>query len=269
MDFREDSFMLTMALIVIVFILGQSLFFLVKAMKQGKKLGMAKSTLNNTVIQSVLFTITPALSIVATVIALAPALGIILPWIRLSVIGNISQETSAATAALEASGVHSITVPVTDKTTFATVMWDMTLASSLPLLILPLALKRLQKGVGKAVGKAGNAKLTDALAAAAFIGLISAFIAKALAGRGTGVQAADGTVTYNYDGAGLMSVATLIVAVVVMLILSKIAEKHNVNWLKNFAMPIAMFTAMGVAVLMAQVLPEEIAHFEFRAPIVS
>ena len=37
-----------------------------------------------------------ALAIVATVLALSNALGIILPWIRLSVIGNISQETTAA-----------------------------------------------------------------------------------------------------------------------------------------------------------------------------
>ena len=269
MDFREDSFMLVVALVVIAFILGQSVFFLIRALRQGKKLGIPKSTLNNTMVQSVLFTITPALAIVATVIALAPALGIVLPWIRLSVIGNISQETSAATAALEASGVQSITMPVTDKTTFAAVMWVMTLASSLPLIILPLCLKRLQRGIGKAVDKAANPKLTDALAAAAFIGLISAFIAKALAGRGTGTSAADGTITYNYDGAGLMSVTTLIVAVAVMLILSKIAEKRDIAWLKNFAMPIAMFTAMGVAVLMAQVLPEEIAHFEFRAPAIT
>ena len=66
-----------------------------------------------------------------------------------------------------------------------------------------------------------------------------------------------------------MSVTTLIVAVAVMLILSKIAEKRDIAWLKNFAMPIAMFTAMGVAVLMAQALPEEIAHFEFRAPAIT
>ena len=269
MDFREDTFMLVIALAEIAFILAQSLFFLIKALRQGKKLGIPKATMNNTIIQSVLFTVTPALAIVATVIALAPALGIVLPWIRLSVIGNISQETSAATAALEAAGAQSITVPVTEKTTFAAVMWVMTLSSSLPLVLLPLCLKRLQRGIGKAVDKVANPKLTDALAAAAFIGLISAFIAKALAGRGTGTEGADGAITYNYDGAGLMSVATLISAVAVMLILSKIAEKHNIGWLKNFAMPIAMFTAMGVAVLMAQILPEQIALFEFRAPAIT
>ncbi|MBR1810404.1 MAG: DUF5058 family protein [Clostridia bacterium] len=269
MDFREDSFMLILALAVIAFVLVQSAAFLLKAWKQGKRIGLSSATMKNTVIQSVLFTITPALAIVATVIALAPALGIILPWIRLSVIGNISQETAAATAAIEATGAGGITVPITDKTTFATVMWVMTLASSLPLIVLPLTLKRLQRGVKKAVSKAANPVLTDALAAAAFIGLIAAFIAKALAGVGTCAVDADGVITYNYDGAGLLSVATLISSVVIMLILSKIAEKHNVNWLKNFAMPISMFAAMGIAILLTQLLPESIAHFEFRPPVVS
>ena len=269
MDFREDSFMLVVGIAVVAFIMAQSVAFLIKAFRQGKRIGLSAATMKNTMIQSVLFTITPALAIVATVIALAPALGIILPWIRLSVIGNISQETAAATAAIEATGGNSISVPISDKTTFATVIWVMTLASSLPLVILPLALKRLQRGINKAVSKAGNPALTDALAAAAFIGLIAAFIAKSLAGIGTGSVAADGTITYNYDGAGLLSVATLVCAVAFMLILSKIAEKKNWDWLRNFAMPISMFAAMGVAILLANVLPASIAYYEFRPAVIS
>lgn len=271
MDFREDSLMLALGLIVIVFILAQSTAFLVRAVKRGNQIGISKTVMKNTVIQSILFTITPALAIVATIIAIMPALGIILPWIRLSVIGNITQETAAASAAIEAAsnGSAGLSLPITDEKSFATVMWVMTLASSLPLIILPLCLKRIQSGMNKAMGKTGDSKLTDTLAAAAFIGLIAAFIAKALAGKGTGIQAADGTVTYNYDGAGLMSVATLVVAVVLMLILSKIAEKKDIKWLQNFAMPISMFAAMGFAVLLSQILPESIAYFEFRTPIIS
>lgn len=270
MDFRENTFMLILGLIVIAFILAQSAAFLIRAVKRGNEIGISKSTMKNTVIQSVLFTVTPALAIVATIIALTPALGIILPWIRLSVIGNITQETAAATAAIEAvSNSGSLSAAITDEKIFATVMWVMTLASSLPLIILPLCLKRIQHGVNKAIGKSGDAKLTDTLAAAAFIGLIAAFIARALAGKGTGTAAVDGTITYNYDGAGLMSVATLVVSVVLMLVLSKIAEKKNIKWLQNFAMPISMFAAMGFAILLSQVLPESIAHFEFRPPVIS
>lgn len=271
MDFREDTFMLILGIIVVVFILAQSVFFLVRAVKQGKKIGLSTDVMKNTAIQSALFTITPALAIVATIVALSPALGIILPWIRLSVIGNITQETAAASAAIEAAtgGAASLSVPITDKGDFSVVMWVMTLASSLPLIILPLCLKRIQRGVNKALNKSGDQKLTDTLAAAAFIGLIAAFIARALAGKGTGTTNPDGSVTLNYDGAGLLSVSTLIVSVVIMLVLSKIAEKKNIRWLQNFAMPISMFAAMGFAVVLSMILPESIAHFEFRAPIIS
>lgn len=270
MDFREDSFMLALGAAVVLFILAQSTAFLVRAFKRGKQIGLSNQILKNTVIQSVLFTVTPALAIVATIIALTPALGIILPWIRLSVIGNITQETAAASAAVEAAsgGAAGLATPITDQTTFATVMWVMTLASSLPLVVLPLCLKRIQRGVNRAMGKSGDAKLTDSFAAAAFIGLIAAFIARALAGRGTAVRAADGLIQYNYDGAGLLSVSTLLVAVGLMLVLSRLAEKKEIGWLQNFAMPISMFAAMGFAVFLSQILPETIAHFEFRPPIV-
>ena len=46
-------------------------------------------------------------------------------------------------------------------------------------------------------------------------------------------------------------------------------ERKNIGWLQNFAMPISMFVAMGAAILIARVLPVNIAYFEFRAPIVS
>lgn len=261
--------MLILGLIVIAFILAQSIAFLVKAVRRGKEIGLSSSVMKNTVVQSVLFTITPALAIVATVVALTPALGIILPWIRLSVIGNITQETAAATAAIEAVSNGNMSTPITDKNVFSVVAWVMTLASSLPLVVLPLCLKRIQHGMNKAMTKSGDTKLTDSLAAAAFIGLIAAFIARALAGQGTATTLADGTIRMNNDGAGLMSVATLLVAVVVMLVLSKIAERKNIGWLQNFAMPISMFVAMGAAILIARVLPVNIAYFEFRAPIVS
>lgn len=269
MDFREDTFMLIIGIVVIAFILAQSIFFLIKAIRRGKEIGLASSVMKNTVVQSILFTITPALAIVATVVALAPALGIILPWIRLSVIGNITQETAAATAAIEAVSSGNLSMPITDKHVFSVVAWVMTLASSLPLVVLPLCLKRLQKGMNKAMSKAGDSKLTDSLAAAAFIGLIGAFIARALAGKGTATQLADGSVQMNYDGAGILSVATLLVAIVVMLLLSKLAEKKNIGWLQNFAMPISMFVAMGAAIALFHLLPESLATFEFRAPVLS
>ena len=261
-DFKQDTFMVLLGMGVIVLVLGQSVHFLLKAYKHGKEIGMDTGVMKSTVFSSMLFSITPALAIVATILALAPSIGTILPWIRLSVIGNLMQETSAATAAVEALGGGGLTNEITDPAAFTTVAWCMALGSIMPLVVLPLVLKRLQKGMKKATSSL-DPKLTDSLAAAAFIGLISTFIARALVGKDTG-STVDGVFVPNNDGAGVMSVATLITAVVFMLVLGKIAEKFSIKWLESFAMPIAMFAALGVAIVLYQVLPENIANLEWR-----
>ena len=104
MDFKESTGLYLIASGVILFVLAQSIFFLVKALKQGKVLGIDKKKLRNAITSSALFTIPSALSILATVIALAPSLGLVIPWVRLSVIGNLMYETTAAENAMEGLG---------------------------------------------------------------------------------------------------------------------------------------------------------------------
>ena len=62
-DFKTSPVMLALALGIVVFIIIQSLFFLIKAWKHGKKLGIPAATLKNTVVSSALFTVAPAISI--------------------------------------------------------------------------------------------------------------------------------------------------------------------------------------------------------------
>ena len=104
MDFKESGFMYALGGFIVIFVLAQSLFFLIRAWKQGKKLGLSTATMRGTVTQSALFSLAPAISIVATILTLSGALGIVLPWIRLTVIGAISYEVPAAESAMEALG---------------------------------------------------------------------------------------------------------------------------------------------------------------------
>ena len=253
-DFKTGGLMLTIALGVVAFVIAQSLFFIIKSWKHAKELGISSATLKNTVVSSILFTIAPAVSILATVIVLADSLGIILPWIRLSVIGNLAYETTAAQTALEALG-GSLTGEITDPTEFATVSWAMTIGSIAPLILLPFLCKKLQKKIGNAVNKNEKAaKLGDAISAAAFIGIVSAFVARAIAGT-----TEDGT-----GNAGFMSIAVLLVSVIVMVILEAICKKFNLEKLRPFTMPISMFVGMGSAILFESVLPADIVNFVWR-----
>ena len=277
MDFKYSTSLYLIAGAVILFVLGQSIFFLVKAYKQGQALGLDKSKLRNAITSSALFTIPSALSILATIIALVPALGPVIPWVRLSVIGNLMYETTAAEAAMEAFGHEGgMAVAVSDPEVYAGVAWVMTLGICFSLVILPFVAKPLHKKLLQA-GKKEDAPKAEAAAdapadgkkkrslngfinnfatPAIFIGLIGAFIARAIIGSGK-------PETFG-DGAGVLSIITLVVAVVVSILLEVMAKKLKLTWLEPFVMPIGMIIAMIAAIVFFNILPEEIAMLEWR-----
>ena len=59
----NSSFLYVIAICVIIFVLAQSVFFLVRAYRRGKELGMDKKKLNKTILSTTVFTIAPAVFI--------------------------------------------------------------------------------------------------------------------------------------------------------------------------------------------------------------
>ncbi len=248
-DFRQDGFMICLGLGIVAFVIIQSLFFIKRAWKRAKELGISSETLKNTVTSSALFTIAPAIAILVTVFALQKALGFVLPWIRLSVIGNIAYESTAASSVLGGN----LNEAVTDPTQFGAVAFVMTIGSSLPLFLLPIFCKKIHKKVGGAMNNSDSkiGKLADYISAAAFIGIITAFVAQSIVGMGSSAA----------NDAGFLSIATLIFAIVIYLVLELIAKKFNLAKFEPFIMPIAMFGAMLCAVLITKIVPEDIVNF--------
>ncbi len=276
MDFRNDTGLYLIAAAVLLFVLAQSLFFLIKSWKHGKELGLDTKKLKNAITSSALFTIPSALSVLATVIALAPALGLVIPWVRLSVLGNITYETVAASEAINAFGITTgITEAIKDKEVFAGVAWVMTIGICFSLVILPFVAKPLHKKFLNAGKKAeekaeneeaapvtegkkkkrGIAGFIDYVTPALFIGLIGAFVTNSILGKGKD--------DIPLDGAGTLSVLTLATAIIVSAVLEAIAKKFKLTWLEPFVMPIGMVAAMGVAVLVYNVAPD-FALIEWR-----
>ena len=277
-NFKESGFMYGIAAMVIVFVLFQSIFFLVRAWRHGKKVGLTAKDMKNAITSSALFTIAPAIAILATVVVLSSSLGVVLPWIRLTVVGNLQYEVTAAQNAMEAfkSG-ETATVfgqEITDPEVFAAVSWVMTIGVIFSLVLLPLFLKKFQKKLGSLSlldsgddkEKKSGTSFGDIISASTFIGLISAFIGHGIAGKASTIVK-DGKVMQIGMGAGVMSIAVLITSVVVLLILQKICLKHKWEKFEPFVMPISMFAGMAVAILAYNVLPESISMFEWR-PVV-
>lgn len=263
-DFKSDGFMFLIAVGIVVFVIAQSLFFMIRAIRRGKELGITKEQIKNTITSSSVFSIAPAISIAITVIVLSVALGYVLPWIRLSVIGAIQYEVPAAEAAIEAAGLSGgIGRPIQDPKVFTAIAWVMTFGCLLPLFLIPFVLKKVQKSVSGAVSK--NAKWADLMSAAAFIGLIAAFLSRGIAGIGevTINDAGEKVNAVVGDGAGVLSITAIVSSIVFMLILSFINKKLNAKWLEALAMPLSMILALGVVVLVSTFAPD-FAAIEWR-----
>lgn len=208
----------------------------------------------NTVVSSALFTIAPALAIVATVLTLSKALGLVLPWIRLTVIGAIQYEVPAAEAAINAFGISTgLSQPVTDPEVFAAVAWVMTIGSILPLVIVPFALKKSKK---HREGFHQGSKVGGYHGCRRFYWPDCRFYRarrarKRPAGR-------DRRRRRNPERCNAF------IAILFMLVLQKLCTKFTLKWLEPFAMPVSMFAAMGMAMLLANVLPPDIAFLEWR-----
>lgn len=272
-DFKESGFMYGLAAMVIVFVIAQSLFFLIRAWKHGKEVGLTTDDMKKAVTSSALFTVAPAIAIFATVVTLASTLGIVLPWIRLSVVGNLQYEVTAAQAALESfqdgTSIAVFGQNIADPKIFAAVSWVMTIGVILSLILIPIFLKKIQSKVGKVTNNtSGDNKFGDIISAATFIGLISAFIGNALAGKAPTIKdELTGKLTPVGVGAGVMSVAVLVTSVIVVVVLQALCKKFKWDKFEPFVMPLGMFAGMGMAVLLHYVLPTEISTFEWR-PIV-
>ena len=227
--------------IIIAVVLGQSVFFLVRAIKRAKELGIATSTIKKTVSSSAVFTIAPAIAILVGVVALSKTLGVALPWLRLSVIGSLTYETVAAGNALEAIG-QSAAATITDPSTFVTVTWVMTIGIAAGLILVPFVTKSVQSGVAKIGMK--DKKWGEIFNNAMFLGMISAFL---------GYVFCD--MTYVFDGflQGLTPVCTMLVSAVVMAIVGLISIKCKIRWLNDYALPISLIAGMASAIFFSDI----------------
>ena len=88
----NSTFLYCVAAIVIAFVLLQSAVFLVRAWKRARTLGIEAAALKRIAMSSAVFTIAPAVAILLGVITLSKALGLPLPWLRLSVVGALTYE---------------------------------------------------------------------------------------------------------------------------------------------------------------------------------
>ena len=221
---------------IILLVLAQSFFFLFRAMKRAKQLGIAKDTVKKTISSAAIFTVAPAVAVLVGVVALSKSLGVALPWLRLSVIGSITYETVAAGNALEAAGLSASTT-ITDPSIFITIAWVMTVGIAAGLVFVPFVTKKLQSGLSKVGMK--DKKWGEIFNNAMFLGMISAFLGYVFCDVGLIVKG---------DASGLIPVCVMAVSAVVMAICGTIATKAKIRWLTDYALPMSLIIGMASAI---------------------
>ena len=221
---------------IIALVLGQSVFFLIKAMKRAKELGISSSTVKKTISSAAIFTVAPAVAILVGIIALSKSLGLALPWLRLSVIGSITYETVAAGNALEAAGMNAGTT-ITDPSIFITVAWVMTVGIAAGLILVPFVTKKLQSGLLNVTMK--DKKWGEIFYNAMFLGMISAFLGYVFCDVGLVVKG---------DLSGLIPVCVMFVSAIVMAVCGLGATKLKIRWLNDYALPISLVCGMASAI---------------------
>lgn len=223
--------------VVVLAVLGQSVFFLIKAWRRGIAIGMKKEKLHKIALTAVVFTIAPAVAIVISVITLSKDLGVPLPWLRLSVVGSLSYETIAASNAESAMGLVFGQVSSLTASQYVTITAVMTLSILVGIWLVPVVCRRMQKGIIKLENK--DKKWSEILMASMFIGMISAFL---------GYVFCDFSTIFHGDASGLIPVLVMLVSAAVMALSGVVLKKKKLGWIRDFALPISLIVGMASAI---------------------
>ena len=226
--------------ILVAVVLGQSFYFLLKALKRSKELGMDQTKIRKTIKTAAIFTIAPAVSIVISVITLAKSLGIPLPWLRLSVVGSLSYEAIAASNAVGAMGLELGKISELTASQFINISLVMTISIMMGIWLMPLIGKKLLGGMSKLEAK--DKKWSEIFQNAMFIGMIAAFL---------GFVFCDFSMLWNpVEGVapttGLIPVCVMIASALVMVALGLAMRKWK--WLGDYALPISLLAGMASAI---------------------
>ena len=262
-----------MAGILIAVVLAQSIYFLVKAVRRSRELGMDQRKIKKTIKTAAVFTIAPAVAIVISVMTLSKKLGLPLPWLRLSVVGSMSYETIAANNALSAMGQSLGSDVPLNAQQYVNILLVMTISIMVGIWLVPAIGKKLQNGMTTLSNR--DAKWADIFQNSLFIGMISAFVGFVFSdvsrlwtadenGLVTVMQTNPETnlkevVSYT-STSGLVPVCVMAVSALVMVVCGLLMRKPKLKWLSDYALPISLIVGMASAIPLTALLGMEVTR---------
>lgn len=228
----NSPFLYAVTAVVILFVLAQSVFFLVRAARRAKQLGISGSVVSKTIASTAVFTIAPAVAILLGVITLSKFLGLPLPWLRLSVLGALTYELPAATSTATAMNL-SLSQPIADPKAYTAIAWVMTLGIIPGIFIVLFGLKKIQGGIVSI--KTRDAAWGEIFLTSMFLGMISAFVGMLFADVRKGLP-------------GYIPIVVALISAAIMGVCGLLLKKFKWTWLEQYALPISMLGAMALSI---------------------
>lgn len=232
-EFHVNSgFLYGVTAVVILYVLAQSAFFLVRAARRAKQLGISSSIIKKTILSSSLFTVAPAVAILLGVITLSKFMGLPLPWLRLSILGALTYELPAASTTATAMNL-SLSTAITDPKAYAAIVWVMTLGIIPGIFVVLFGLKKIQSGIVSIKSK--DPKWGELFMSSMFLGMISAFVGMLFSDVRLGLP-------------GFIPLAVALVSALIMAVEGILIKVCKMNWLEQYALPISMLGAMAASI---------------------
>ena len=228
----NSPFLYGVTAVVIVYVLAQSAFFLVRAARRAKELGIQSSVIKKTILSTSLFTIAPAVAILLGVITLSKFLGLPLPWLRLSILGALTYELPAASSTATAMNL-SLSASITDPKAYTAIAWVMTLGIIPGIFVVLFGLKKMQSGIVSLKSK--DPKWGEIFMSSIFLGMISAFVGMLFSDVRLGLP-------------GFIPIAVAVVSALIMAVEGILLKAFKWNWLEQYALPVAMLGAMAASI---------------------
>lgn len=207
--------------------LFQAILFFRKSYTTGRKMGIPEDKMKSAVKSSFITSIGPSIVILTGLLSLLVTVGGPMAWMRLSFIGSVMFELMAAGFGTEAMGIQ-MGIDTVTKTAFANAVWVMILGSIGWIIFATLTADKMER-VQDRFSK-GDEGLLSVISIAAMLGSFASLVSGHLIALNRNTVAA-------------------LAGGIIMLILSPIADKNDITWLKEWSLTFALFGGMLVAVL--------------------
>ena len=223
----------------VAFVILQAVLFARGAYKSGKKLGLNDKQMKSSAVTS----IGPSIVVLSAMLSLLVSVGGPIGWMRLSMIGSVMFESIAAGLGTSAVGVQLGTDTLTPEA-LGMAVWTMILCSIGWALFATFSANKMDK-IEKKVSRGNTGTLTT-IASCAIIGVFSAMCASHLSKPFYSMMMKADQITMS--GAWKNALACVLGAVI-MFVLTKVANKKEIGWLKEWSLTITILGAMIITAL--------------------